>query len=67
MVALCSAVGLFTFVTPFLIHFITKKYVTDIVFDPAKEEYTASVYKLFPIKKKVEFCLLLKADNVSKL
>ncbi len=58
VVALYSAVGIFTFVTPFLIHFITKKYVTDIMFHPVTEEYTASVYKFFPIKRKVKFCLL---------
>jgi transmembrane protein 70 len=57
VVALYSAVGIFTFVTPFLIHFITKKYVTDIMFDPVTEEYTASVYKFFPIKRKVNFFL----------
>ncbi|EFX71854.1 hypothetical protein DAPPUDRAFT_216425 [Daphnia pulex] len=57
VVALYSAVGIFTFVTPFLIHFITKKYVTDIMFDPVREEYTASVYKFFPIKRKINFKL----------
>ena len=55
IVALYSAVGLFTFVTPFLIHFITKKYVTDIMFDPVTKEYTATVYNFFPTKKKVIF------------
>lgn len=53
MVALYSFVGIFTFVTPFLIHFVTKKYVTDIVYNPSSSEYTASVYKFFPIKRQV--------------
>nr|SVE78472.1 EOG090X0CKL [Daphnia lumholtzi]SVE79100.1 EOG090X0CKL [Daphnia lumholtzi] len=57
MVALYSAVGIFTFVTPFLIHFVTKKYVTDIMFDPATEQYQASAYKFFPIKRKITFKL----------
>ncbi len=55
MVALYSAVGMFTFVTPFLIHFVTKKYITDITFDPKTNEYTASTYNFIPTKRKVYF------------
>nr|SVE73170.1 EOG090X0CKL [Ceriodaphnia reticulata] len=57
MVALYSAVGMFTFVTPFLIHFVTKKYITDIIFDPKTNEYTASTYNLIPTKRKIIFKL----------
>nr|SVE75997.1 EOG090X0CKL [Daphnia hispanica] len=57
MVALYSAVGMFTFVTPFLIHFVTKKYVTDITFDPTTKQYEASVYRFFPTKRKITFKL----------
>nr|SVE75364.1 EOG090X0CKL [Daphnia dolichocephala] len=61
MVALYSAVGIFTFVTPFLIHFVTKKYVTDITFDPTTKEYSASVYRFLPTKRKINF----KLEDVS--
>nr|SVE82148.1 EOG090X0CKL [Daphnia magna] len=57
MVAIYSAVGIFTFVTPFLIHFVTKKYVTDIIFDPATKKYQASVYRFLPTKRKINFKL----------
>lgn len=53
IIALYSAVGMFTFVTPFLIHFVTKKYVTDITFDPTSNQYTASVFNFIPTKRKV--------------
>lgn len=53
MVALYMTVGMFTFVTPFLIHFVTKKYVTDIVYDPESDQYTASVFRFIPMKRKV--------------
>ena len=53
MVALYSAVGMFTFVTPFLIHFVAKKYIADIIFDPKTNEYTASTFNFIPTKKKV--------------
>nr|SVE92629.1 EOG090X0CKL [Megafenestra aurita] len=57
MVALYMTVGMFTFVTPFLIHFVTKKYVTDIVYDPESDQYTASVFRFIPMKRKIQFKL----------
>ncbi|XP_063897735.1 transmembrane protein 70 homolog, mitochondrial-like [Helicoverpa armigera] len=42
LVALCSVVGFFTFVTPLLLHFITKKYVTEIHYDPTTSTYSAT-------------------------
>lgn len=54
LVALSSIIGFFTFFTPFLIHYVTKKYVTEIIYDPTREEYTATVLNLFLTKKKVD-------------
>lgn len=42
IVAICGFAGFFTFVTPFLLHLITKRYVTELHYDDAKKEYTAS-------------------------
>nr|SVE93857.1 EOG090X0CKL [Scapholeberis mucronata] len=61
VIALYSVVGIFTFVTPFLIHFVAKSYVTDITYDPSSTEYTASVYRFFPTKRKITF----KLEDVS--
>lgn len=47
MYFLCGVVGFFTFVTPVLLHVITKKYVTDITFNPKTEEYTATTISFF--------------------
>ena len=52
-VAGASIVGFFTFFTPFLIHYVTKKYVTEIIYDPAKEEYIATVFNFFLTKRQV--------------
>uniref|UniRef100_A0A1L8DZP6 Putative transmembrane protein 70 log mitochondrial n=1 Tax=Nyssomyia neivai TaxID=330878 RepID=A0A1L8DZP6_9DIPT len=40
-------VGFFTFVTPFLLHWITKKYVTQLKYNPPSEEYTATTISFF--------------------
>ncbi|KAJ8728041.1 hypothetical protein PYW08_016426 [Mythimna loreyi] len=55
IVALCSVVGFFTFVTPVLLHVITKKYVTEIHYDPATSTYTATTINFFLAKKKLDF------------
>lgn len=53
IVALCSVVGFFTFVTPILLHIITKKYVTDILYDPATSTYKATTINFFLARKQV--------------
>ncbi|XP_022130820.2 transmembrane protein 70 homolog, mitochondrial [Pieris rapae] len=55
LVALCSVVGFFTFVTPILLHIITKKYVTEIHYDADKSLYKATTYSFFLVPKKVDF------------
>nr|XP_021183300.2 transmembrane protein 70 homolog, mitochondrial [Helicoverpa armigera] len=55
LVALCSVVGFFTFVTPLLLHFITKKYVTEIHYDPTTSTYSATTINFFLARKKLDF------------
>lgn len=53
VVFLCGFAGLFTFVTPALLHFITKKYVTQISYNAEKDEYLANTISFFLFNKKV--------------
>uniref|UniRef100_A0A6P4FTF2 LOW QUALITY PROTEIN: transmembrane protein 70 homolog, mitochondrial n=1 Tax=Drosophila rhopaloa TaxID=1041015 RepID=A0A6P4FTF2_DRORH len=54
-VFLCTVGGFFTFVTPLLLHFITKKYVTELHYNPKTEEYTATTISLLLQKIKTNF------------
>ncbi|XP_053607215.1 transmembrane protein 70 homolog, mitochondrial [Plodia interpunctella] len=60
LVAVCSVVGFFTFVTPILLHIVTKKYVTDIIYDPDSSTYKATTINFFLARKQIEF----KPDDV---
>lgn len=53
IIALCSVVGFFTFVTPLLLHLITKKYVTEVLYDPKTSTYEATTISFFLTPKKV--------------
>ncbi|XP_077293780.1 transmembrane protein 70 homolog, mitochondrial [Arctopsyche grandis] len=55
MVAICGVVGFFTFVTPFLLHLITKKYVIYMSYNKDSNIYTATLVNFFLIRKKVNF------------
>ncbi|KAJ6641525.1 Transmembrane protein 70 like, mitochondrial [Pseudolycoriella hygida] len=55
VILVCSFVGFFTFITPLVLHFITKKYVTEITYDPVKDEYTATTLSIFLRKKETKF------------
>lgn len=55
IVAAYSFVGLFTFVTPLLLHLITKKYVTSLEYYAAEDKYIAYTINFFCIPKKIEF------------
>ncbi|XP_038211683.1 transmembrane protein 70 homolog, mitochondrial [Zerene cesonia] len=55
LVALCSVVGFFTFVTPILLHLVTKKYVTEMHYDPSTSTYRATTISFFLIPKKLDF------------
>lgn len=58
LIALCSVVGFFTFVTPLLLHFITKKYVTEIFYDKATSTYKATTITFFLAKRLVRLFIL---------
>ncbi|XP_026752160.2 transmembrane protein 70 homolog, mitochondrial [Galleria mellonella] len=55
LVAVCSVVGFFTFITPILLHVITKKYVTEIEYDDATSTYKASTVNFFLVRKEIDF------------
>ncbi|TDG45764.1 hypothetical protein AWZ03_007798 [Drosophila navojoa] len=54
-VFLCSVGGFFTFVTPILLHLVTKKYVTELHYNQATDEYIATTISLILIKIKTKF------------
>ncbi|CAH2106540.1 unnamed protein product [Euphydryas editha] len=55
LVAICSVIGFFTFVTPLLLHFITKKYVTEIHYDPKTLTYKATTINFFIAPVQLDF------------
>lgn len=55
MIGVGSFVGFFTFVTPLLIHWITKKYVTSLEYDQEKDLYSATTLSFFLREKKIHF------------
>lgn len=50
---LCSFAGFFTFVTPALLHFVAKKYVTHMHYNSATDEYVATTISFFMRRKDV--------------
>ncbi|XP_069170584.1 transmembrane protein 70 homolog, mitochondrial-like [Procambarus clarkii] len=60
ILAVGSFVGFFTFITPLLIHWITKKYVTSLEYDPKRDIYSATTLSFFLREKKIHF----HADDV---
>ncbi|CAL4067445.1 unnamed protein product, partial [Meganyctiphanes norvegica] len=57
VVAVGSFVGFFTFVTPLLIHWLTKKYVMKIEYDPKTDMYSATTLSFFLREKKIQFSI----------
>uniref|UniRef100_A0A182JUW1 Uncharacterized protein n=1 Tax=Anopheles christyi TaxID=43041 RepID=A0A182JUW1_9DIPT len=53
IVAVCGFAGFFTFVTPILLHLVTKRYVTDLHYDPSKQQYTATTITFFLQREKI--------------
>jgi transmembrane protein 70 len=53
VVALFGFVGFFTYVTPILLHMITKKYVTHIYFNSSTGKYSAVCLNFFLREKTV--------------
>lgn len=54
-VAFCGVIGFFTFLTPILLHFVTKGYVVRLYHNPDRDTYTAVTYSVFLTEKKRVF------------
>ncbi|XP_015594989.1 transmembrane protein 70 homolog, mitochondrial isoform X1 [Cephus cinctus] len=54
-IGVCAFVGFFAFVTPLLLHIVTKRYITHLYYDNDRKKYIAITYTLFLQKKKTEF------------
>uniref|UniRef100_A0A3Q1HVJ1 Transmembrane protein 70 n=1 Tax=Acanthochromis polyacanthus TaxID=80966 RepID=A0A3Q1HVJ1_9TELE len=53
--AFCGVIGVFTFLTPVLLHLITKGYVIRLYHNPDRDTYTAITYSVFLTETKWEF------------
>ncbi|XP_041805524.1 transmembrane protein 70, mitochondrial [Chelmon rostratus] len=53
--AFCGVIGFFTFLTPILLHLITKGYVIRLYHHPDSDTYTAVTYSVFLTEKKTVF------------
>lgn len=62
-VLVCSVAGIFTFITPLLLHFVTKKYVIDVRYNKKTDEYTCVTVSFFLFRNEVNF----DVSNVSCL
>ncbi|RXG73977.1 Transmembrane protein 70-like protein, mitochondrial [Armadillidium vulgare] len=60
VVTLATFLGIFTFTTPALIHWVSKKYVTKLEYDPTRDIYAATTLSFFLREKKIHF----KVDDV---
>lgn len=51
-IGVCTIAGFFTFITPVLIHLVTRKYVTSLEYNEKNDEYIATVISFFLKPKK---------------
>lgn len=65
-IAMCSIVGVFTFVTPVLLHLVVKKYVIDILYNKETDEYTAITISPLMFRKTVTISInqSVKLDHI---
>ncbi|XP_077471545.1 transmembrane protein 70, mitochondrial [Stigmatopora argus] len=54
-VAFCGTVAFFTFLTPALLHFLTKGYVVRLYHDSERDTYTAVTYSIFLTEQRTVF------------
>ncbi|KAM9791205.1 transmembrane protein 70, mitochondrial [Syngnathus typhle] len=54
-VAFCGIIGFFTFLTPVLLHFVTKGYVIRLYHNPDQDTYTAVTYSVFLTERRTVF------------
>ncbi|GLV45666.1 uncharacterized protein CBL_02686 [Carabus blaptoides fortunei] len=55
IIGLCSFISFFTFITPVLLHFVCKKYVTCLEYDVTNNKYIATVLSFFCRPQKIQF------------
>lgn len=60
VIFLCGFAGFFTFVTPLFLHFITKKYVSEIHYNAAQQQYTATTISFLLMKNEVRSKTIFK-------
>lgn len=53
IVAAYVGIGFFTFITPLLLNFITKKYVTHLTYNEDRDTYIARTINFFCVSKEV--------------
>lgn len=54
-VAFCGIIGFFTFLTPVILHLITKGYVVRLYYNNKTDTYTAITYSALLVEKKTVF------------
>ncbi|KAK8770623.1 transmembrane protein 70 homolog, mitochondrial [Amblyomma americanum] len=59
-VIVVSCASFFIFVTPLMLHYITRRYVTELTYDPDTKEFNATTLSLLNRKKEISFI----ADDV---
>lgn len=55
-IGVCTIAGFFTFITPVLIHLVSRKYVTSLEYSKRNDEYCATVFSFFIRPKKASIC-----------
>lgn len=64
----CGVIGLFTFLTPVMLHLITKGYVVRLYHDPKADTYTAVTYSVLLTEKRTVFHQTqVRLPDVSKM
>uniref|UniRef100_A0A8C6T2I1 Transmembrane protein 70 n=1 Tax=Neogobius melanostomus TaxID=47308 RepID=A0A8C6T2I1_9GOBI len=64
----CGVIGFFTFLTPVMLHLITKGYVVRLYHDPTQDVYTAITYSVFLTEKRTVFHQMqVRLPDVSKM
>lgn len=64
----CGVIGFFTFLTPIMLHLITKGYVVRLYHDPAMDTYTAVTYSVLLTEKRTVFHQTqVRLPDVSKM
>ena len=57
MLGMGAFMSFFTFATPLLVHYVSKKYVTEMYYNRMTDTYTAITYSLFLRKNQVRVAL----------